>query len=71
MRTCTVEKNKQNCNCSFGCGKCGVCCECLSYHRRRGELPGCYFPADIESGGNRSVANFINVIQQRGPGYLR
>lgn len=71
MKTCNVEKNKKNCNCSFGCGKCGVCCECLSYHRSLGELPGCYFPDDVEPRGNRSIENFIAVVKDRGTGYLR
>ncbi len=71
MRSCTVEKNKQICNCTYPCSRQGICCECLSYHRRMGELPACYFPDDIESGYDRSVANFIQVVKKRGTGFLR
>jgi len=70
MKTCNIEKNKKNCNCSYPCSKKGVCCECISYHRRNGELPACYFPDDIESGYNRSIENFIRIYSARGAGYL-
>lgn len=61
----------KNCNCSFNCGKKGICCECISYHRAMGELPACYFPNDAESTGNRSIDNFIKIVKDRGTGYLR
>jgi hypothetical protein len=71
MAECKLEQNKKNCNCSYNCEKAGICCRCLGYHRRNGELPGCYFPADIEKTGNRSIANFIKVYGERGGGYLK
>lgn len=71
MRTCATEENKQNCNCTYTCGRKGICCECLIYHRRMGELPACYFPDDIEAGYDRSIANFIRVYNKRGSAYLR
>lgn len=64
-------RNLEYCNCSFSCGKKGTCCDCIAYHRSMGELPGCYFPKDVESSGDRSIANFIKTYQSRGAGYLR
>ena len=59
-------RNMQDCNCSYtGCAKTGICCECVRYHRSKGALPACYFPADVESGYDRSIDNFIKVYQAR------
>ena len=69
-RTCTVDKNKARCGCTFGCGKKGLCCQCVQYHRSLGELPGCYFPAGAEKTGNRSAAHFAAIINERGASYL-
>lgn len=68
---CKKDRNVKFCNCSYPCGKKGICCDCLAYHRRNGELPACYFPDDVESGYDRSVENFIRVVSSRGTGYLR
>ncbi|MDK2885558.1 MAG: hypothetical protein PWP54_116 [Thermosipho sp. (in: thermotogales)] len=54
------EKNLQNCNCSYpGCPRKGKCCECLAYHRKRGELPACYFTDEEERTWNRSIEYFV------------
>ncbi|MBC8488715.1 MAG: hypothetical protein H8D45_22040 [Bacteroidetes bacterium] len=71
MKTCTFEKNKQNCNCTYPCSKKGICCECISYHRRINELPACYFPSDIEHTYDRSIENFIRIYKERGSAYLQ
>ncbi|MFH2142821.1 MAG: DUF6485 family protein [Bacteroidota bacterium] len=63
---CKKEKNLKICNCSYPCSKKGVCCECVDYHRRSGQIPACYFPADIEKSYDRSIENFIKVFQKRG-----
>ncbi|MBN1291848.1 MAG: hypothetical protein JXB48_08405 [Candidatus Latescibacteria bacterium] len=66
MRTCNVQSNKNACNCTYSsCSRHGVCCECMVYHRRMGELPACYFPNDIEKTYDRSVETFIRVYQER------
>ncbi len=65
MVECKVEENKMDCNCSYSCGKKGMCCECIPYHRKRGEFPACYFPDSIERTYDRSIENFIKVHQQR------
>lgn len=68
---CKKRENSKNCNCTYPCGRKGICCDCINYHRSMGQLPACYFPADIEKGYDRSVENFIKVVQERGTGYLQ
>lgn len=63
---CNKASNQKFCNCTFSCSKKGICCECLQYHHRLGELPACYFPSDIEQTGDRSIERFISLYQQRG-----
>ena len=43
MKKCeNQEENKKDCPCTYEpCDKKGICCECIAYHRRRGELPAC------------------------------
>lgn len=67
MRECTVEQNRGKCNCTYEpCSRKGICCECLTYHRRLGELPACLFPADVERTYDRSVERFIETRQKGG-----
>jgi len=57
-----VQVNLQNCTCSYGsCEKRGKCCECISYHRERGELPGCLFPSEVEKTYDRTIERFVKV----------
>ncbi|MDQ7031462.1 MAG: DUF6485 family protein [Desulfonauticus sp.] len=50
------EINKKHCTCTYpGCPRHGLCCECLHYHRQRGELPACYFSEETEKTYNRSI----------------
>ncbi len=66
MKECKVEKNKADCNCSYEpCSRKGVCCECIAYHRRSGELPACYFPKDVERTYDRSIAKFIETYRSK------
>ncbi|MFP4557544.1 MAG: DUF6485 family protein, partial [Bacteroidales bacterium] len=41
---CKKETNLDRCNCTYSCPRKGVCCDCIAYHRRMGQLPACYFP---------------------------
>jgi len=67
LMDCKKAKNTQDCTCSYGsCSRKGLCCECIQYHRKSGELPGCYFPKDIEATYDRSVERFIRTFQERG-----
>ncbi|MCK5135040.1 MAG: hypothetical protein KAR19_04570 [Bacteroidales bacterium] len=63
---CKKDQNLVHCNCSYPCGKKGICCDCIASHRRVGELPACYFPNDIEAGYDRSVDNFIRIYREQG-----
>jgi len=68
MKNCNADKNKASCTCTYEpCPRKGACCECLVYHRRMGELPGCLFPKDVERSYDRSVETFVKTFQERGP----
>lgn len=61
---CNISKNTNNCTCTYtSCSKRGHCCECVSYHRSRKELPGCFFSPEAERTYDRSVSNFINTYK--------
>jgi hypothetical protein len=61
---CKTASNKKICNCTYEpCSRKGMCCECLHYHRKNGELPACYFPDHIERNYDRSIAAFIKIYQ--------
>ena len=67
MRECKVEENKAKCNCTYEpCSRKGICCECVTYHRKLGELPACYFTADVERTYDRSIERFIETYRKRG-----
>ena len=67
MRTCNENANRKHCNCTYSsCSRMGVCCECVSYHRRMGELPACYFPNDVERTYDRSIETFVRIYRERG-----
>lgn len=59
---CAVTKNRESCTCTYpGCSRHGKCCECIRYHRSRGELPGCLFPPEAERTYDRSIAAFVKA----------
>jgi len=54
------KENLKNCACTYEpCGRKGICCECIAYHRRQGQIPGCLFPKDTEKTFDRSIKRFI------------
>ncbi|VVB60855.1 Uncharacterised protein [uncultured archaeon] len=63
MVECKVQKNRIVCNCSYSCSRKGHCCECLSYHKSRDELPACFFSDMVERTYDRSTENFILTHQ--------
>jgi hypothetical protein len=65
MVECKKEQNGTICNCSYSCDRKGLCCECLHYHRKRGELPACYFPNDAERTYDRTIEYFIENFKKR------
>jgi hypothetical protein len=55
------QTNLKKCNCSYEpCSRKGICCECIEYHLRAGELPACVFTKDEERTYNRSVSYFVS-----------
>ncbi|MHA1301519.1 MAG: DUF6485 family protein [Candidatus Helarchaeota archaeon] len=63
---CEIEKNIKNCTCTYlSCNKRGKCCECIKYHRVRGELPGCLFPPEVEKTYDRSIRAFIEAYKDK------
>jgi hypothetical protein len=59
---CNVEKNTEFCTCTYrSCTRKGKCCECVRYHLKSGEIPGCFFTSEYERTYDRSTANFIKM----------
>lgn len=57
-----LDSNLKNCNCTYEpCVRKGKCCDCVTHHRRKGQLPACYFPADAEKTYDRSIRHFIEI----------
>lgn len=60
MAECKKETNLAKCTCTYEpCSRKGLCCECIDYHWKMGELPGCLFPPEVERTYDRSLARFI------------
>jgi hypothetical protein len=63
LMECQKEKNMKNCTCTYaGCPKQGICCECISYHLKSRQLPGCCFPKDAEKTYDRSFEHFARLV---------
>lgn len=61
-KTCKVETNLERCTCTYpGCPRKGMCCDCLAYHWRSRQLPGCLFPPEVERTYDRSLETFLKV----------
>ncbi|MCS7230970.1 MAG: DUF6485 family protein [Elusimicrobiota bacterium] len=66
MKECNITANLKNCTCSYEpCSRKGKCCECVLYHRKNGQIPGCFFPPDKEKLYNRSIEFFISIFKQK------
>jgi hypothetical protein len=58
---CPAQPN-EDCTCTYpGCPRHGRCCECLSYHLKSKQLPGCCFPPEVEKSYDRSFARFMQA----------
>ncbi|HDN78860.1 MAG: hypothetical protein DRI61_03355 [Chloroflexi bacterium] len=61
---CKQERNLKNCPCTYEpCSKKGICCECIAYHRKMGELPACLFPPEVERTYDRSIRRFVQTYK--------
>lgn len=66
MKECSEEQNRQICNCTYEpCPRKGVCCECIQYHWKMGELPACLFPDEVEKTYDRSLEKFIEIYKDK------
>ncbi len=66
---CRKDHNLELCTCTYeSCDRRGVCCECLQYHLRSGQLPGCCFPPEVERTYNRSFEAFARAWKLSGQG---
>jgi len=62
---CRQEENRKHCNCTYEpCSRKGVCCECLRFHLRSRELPGCCFSDSAERTFDRSFEHFARLVAQ-------
>jgi len=61
-KKCPNLNSNIKCNCSYsGCEKHGLCCQCIQYHRKRNEIPACFFPPEVEKTWDRSFKKFIET----------
>jgi len=62
----SLKQNLARCTCTYEpCPHKGKCCECIQYHWRNGELPGCLFPPEVEKTYDRSIRRFIECYSRR------
>ncbi|MCX7726873.1 MAG: hypothetical protein N2053_08495 [Chitinispirillaceae bacterium] len=41
-KECQIDVNKKNCPCPYNdCERHSMCCKCVYYHRKNGDLPMC------------------------------
>lgn len=52
---------KDNCACTYTptCSRKGNCCQCVAYHRGRGEATACFFTPAGERSYDRSLRNLM------------
>jgi len=49
-----------DCKCTYeGCSRKGNCCQCVAFHRDRGEATGCMFTPAGERSYDRSLKNLM------------
>jgi hypothetical protein len=62
---CSKEQNLVDCNCTYDpCSRKGICCQCIRYHKRMRQLPGCVFPDDVERTWDRSYETFARLVNE-------
>jgi hypothetical protein len=62
---CKKTQNLDSCACTYeSCSRRGVCCECISYHLKARQLPGCCFPASAERTYDRSFKHFARLVTE-------
>ena len=56
---CQKKSNLKKCPCTYDCKTKGFCCQCLQFHLKRKELPGCCFSQKTEKTYDRSFKKFM------------
>jgi hypothetical protein len=56
--SCENIKNS-DCPCTYSCSRHGKCCECVAYHNRSGDFPGCFFSKVAEKTYDRSFEALV------------
>ncbi len=60
---CKQAKNSAHCTCTYmSCSRRGACCDCLAYHLKSRQLPGCCFPPEAEATYDRSFEHFARLV---------
>ncbi|MFQ6093503.1 MAG: DUF6485 family protein [bacterium] len=60
-----IEEHRAGSPCTYEpCSRKGLCCECVAYHRRANELPGCFFPPAVERTYDRSYRRFVQTFEK-------
>lgn len=60
---CKKDNNRKGCPCTYDpCPRKGNCCDCLAFHLRSRELPGCCFSREAERTFDRSFAHFARRV---------
>ncbi|HPR64187.1 MAG TPA: DUF6485 family protein [Thermoanaerobaculia bacterium] len=61
---CKKEKSLSLCTCTYDpCSRKGICCDCIQYHLRSRQLPGCVFSREAERTYDRSFEHFARLVQ--------
>ena len=62
---CKQKQNISQCNCTYEpCERKGACCDCISYHLKSRQLPGCCFTKEAEATYDRSFEHFAKLVQE-------
>jgi len=57
---CKKERNLKICGCTYEpCARKGICCDCVSYHLQKRQLP------DAERTYDRSFEHFADLVAQK------
>lgn len=69
MSDCNLKDLIENCPCSYtSCSRKGKCCQCIEYHLKMNELPGCAFSKiskDAEKTYNRNFEYFARLVLKK------
>ena len=65
MTECNQNQLKEDCTCTYDCPRRGKCCECINYHLKKNQLPGCAFAKisnKAEKTYNRNFEHFAQLV---------